>query len=415
MNVAFAIARRLYRNETKGNRSSLPAVRIAVVSVALGTAVMLLSVAVAFGFSDSIRGKVTSVGSDIVITAAASSSQLSPSEAVEIDSTLLNAIIRSGNISRISAVASCQGVLKTEKAFAPLSFKGVGKDYDTRFLSSSLVEGRLPNFGKSDNREILISRAVSKSLSLKTGDKVYAYFFSEGDLRVRRFLITGIYATEISMFDENLVFASFSDVSKLCGFTPSQASALELTVSNPDSLDACTLRTSKVISYYNIKHNTSLSAVNIKQMYPQIFAWLSLLNVNITVILVIMLLVSGVTMVTSLLIIILERASTIALLSALGAGQRLLGRTFLMLAMMILVRGMLIGNALALALCFLQDKLHVFTLDPQSYYLDYVPVEFSLPAFLEINALIFVVCAVTLYLPSRLVSAIRPVEVLRHE
>ena len=415
MNLSFALARRLYKNEGKGKHSSLPAVRIAIISVALGTAVMLLSVAVAFGFSDSISTKVTSLGSDIVVSSSENTTaSMSVAAGFEASPALISSLKKSCNADHISSVAVCQGVLKTNSAFAPLTFKGLGQDYDVSFLSSSLVEGRLPRFSNKNATEILLSKSVCKTLSLKTGDKVYAYFFTDKGLLTRRFLITGVYATQISMFDDNLVFAPISTVRKLCGYAPDAVSSLEITLSHPDSLDIASLSASKVVARYNIDHDTSLTAIDIHHLYPQIFSWLSLLKVNIAVILIIMLLVSGVTMVTSLLIIILERTSTIALLSALGAGRRLLGRTFLSLSLMILLRGMFWGNVIALALCFIQKEFNIFPLNPESYYLDAVPVELSVPAFLAINALIFFVCTCTLYFPSRLVSSVRPMDVLRH-
>jgi lipoprotein-releasing system permease protein len=414
MNLSLYIARRLYSSNSKTRRASRPAVRIATVGVAIGVAVMLLATAVALGFKDEISSKVIGFGAHVAIYDAASSPEQS---AIPINAgdSLLNAVKSVPNVKHVQTFCTKSGILKTENDFSGITLKGVGANYDTSFIQSHIIEGEMPDFSKAGSaNDIVVSYNTAKTLNLKTGDKVFAYFFENG-LRTRRLKISAIYRTDLSQFDNVIVFANQSTVARLNGFTGNQVSGMEILLHDFSRLNETSLKISKQTSYYNVYHNTQYVAFNIKESYPQIFEWLDLLNINIVVILLLMILVAGVTIVSGLLILILERTGTIAMLKSIGATNTLVRRTFINLALIILLKGMLWGNIIGLALAFVQKEWGIVSLDPESYYIDSVPIEFSLPIILAVNVTTFVVSTMALVLPSWLAARIRPSKILRFE
>ena len=383
MNFSLYIAKKLYSSENGNKRASLPAIRIAIFGVAVGLAVMILSVAVVFGFKDEISSKVIGFGSHLTIynTAPAEIGESSP---IIVDDELVKG-------------------------------KGINSTYSTDFVSSHIIEGQLPDYSKKGTEnEIVISKSIANDLKLKVGDKLFAYFFENG-LRARRFKVAAIYRTDLSQFDKVLVFANDKTVRNLCKWDDKHAYGVEITVKDFSKLNETSFHIAKFISKYNIEHNTSYVSFTVKELFPQIFDWLNLLNINIWVILILMLAVAGVTIVSGLLILILERTSTIALLKTLGATNTLVRKVFINLAVIILLKGMVAGNVLGLLLAFLQKEFNIVHLNPESYYIDSVPVEFDLTAIILINIVTFIVSTLALVLPSYLVARIHPSKVLRFE
>lgn len=414
MNLSFFLAKRLYSVENKSPKASLPAIKIAITGVATGLAVMLLAVAIALGFKKEISSKVIGFGSHIVIMDASSSLD---ETTVPVNATpeFVNSIKKNDNVKHVQSFSLKPGILKTEKEFTGISLKGIGKDYDTSFIKAHIIEGRLPDFTKqSTENEIVISHNVANTLKLKCGDKVYAYFFKDG-LRTRRLKIAAVYRTDLSMFDEVFVYASRQMVNKLNDFSGMQASGIEVSLNDYGQLYGTSLKIGKEVAYHNIENNTQYVSYNIKELYPQIFDWLGLLDINIAVILILMILVAGVTIVSGLLILILERTGTIALLKSLGATNALIRHTFIKLAVIILLKGIVIGNIIGLSLAFLQAHFHIVRLDPASYYIDSVPVVFNPVAIIAINICTFIISTLALVLPSYFVSRVHPSKVLRFE
>lgn len=414
MNLPFLLAKRLYSPAGNADRAALPAIRIAIAGVAVGVAVMIVATAVALGFKDEITSKVIGFGSHIMIVDATASPEQADAP-VTITDSLSAALKGVGNIRHTQTFSLKPGIFKTENDFSGITLKGIGKNYDCGFIKAHIVEGRMPQFGTAAAaNDIVISHSQAQALKLKCGDRVFAYFFDQG-LRTRRMRIAAVYRTDLSQFDNQLVFADLKTVSRLNAYADNQVSGFEISLNDFSKLYETSMKVGKALSYYNIYHNTQYAAYNIKDLYPQIFSWLDLLNINITVILILMILVAGVTIVSGLLILILERTGTIAMLKAIGATNGLVRSTFIDLALMILTRGMLIGNAAGLLIAFAQKEFRLFSLDPSSYYIDTVPIEFSLPAILAINALTFVAATLALILPSHLASVVSPSKVLRFE
>ena len=414
MNFSLYIAKKLYSNGNGNKRASLPAIRIAIFGVAVGLAVMILSVAVVFGFKDEISSKVIGFGSHLTIynTAPAEIGESSP---IIVDDELVKGIEKIPDVEHVQYYSMKSGILKTTDQFAGITLKGINSTYSTDFVSSHIIEGQLPDYSKKGTEnEIVISKSIANDLKLKVGDKLFAYFFENG-LRARRFKIAAIYRTDLSQFDKVLVFANDKTVRNLCKWDDKYAYGVEITVKDFSKLNETSFHIAKFISKYNIEHNTSYVSFTVKELFPQIFDWLNLLNINIWVILILMLAVAGVTIVSGLLILILERTSTIALLKTLGATNTLVRKVFINLAVIILLKGMVAGNVLGLLLAFLQKEFNIVHLNPESYYIDSVPVEFDLTAIILINIVTFIVSTLALVLPSYLVARIHPSKVLRFE
>lgn len=414
MNFSLYIAKKLYSSGNGNKRASLPAIRIAIFGVAVGLAVMILSVAVVFGFKDEISSKVIGFGSHLTIynTAPAEIGENSP---IRVDDELVKGIENIPEVEHVQYYSMKSGILKTTDQFAGITLKGINPTYSTEFISSHIIEGQLPDYSKKGTEnEIVISKSIANDLRLKVGDKLFAYFFENG-LRARRFKVAAIYRTDLSQFDKVLVFANDKTVRNLCKWDDKYAYGVEITVKDFSKLNETSFHIAKFISKYNIEHNTSYVSFTVKELYPQIFDWLNLLNINIWVILILMLAVAGVTIVSGLLILILERTSTIALLKTLGATNTLVRKVFINLAVIILLKGMVAGNVLGLLLAFLQKEFNIVHLNPESYYIDSVPVEFDLTAIILINIVTFIVSTLALVLPSYLVARIHPSKVLRFE
>lgn len=414
MNFSLYIAKKLYSSENGKKRASLPAIRIAIFGVAVGLAVMILSVAVVFGFKDEISSKVIGFGSHLTIYNTAPA-EIGESRPIIVDDELVKGIEKIPDVEHVQYYSMKSGILKTTDQFAGITLKGINSTYSTDFVSSHIIEGQLPDYSKKGTEnEIVISKSIANDLKLKVGDKLFAYFFENG-LRARRFKIAAIYRTDLSQFDKVLVFANDKTVRNLCKWDDKYAYGVEINVKDFSKLNETSFHIAKFISKYNIEHNTSYVSFTVKELFPQIFDWLNLLNINIWVILILMLAVAGVTIVSGLLILILERTSTIALLKTLGATNTLVRKVFINLAVIILLKGMVAGNVLGLLLAFLQKEFNIVHLNPESYYIDSVPVEFDLTAIILINIVTFIVSTLALVLPSYLVARIHPSKVLRFE
>ena len=414
MRFEFTIARRLFGHRDDTSRISRPAVTIAMWGVAVGLAVMILSIGIVLGFKSEIRSKVIGFGGHIQIINY-QTLYSAESRPVAADDLLLHRLTRMPGIGHAQRFCIKTGMLKTDDAFKGIVLRGVAEEYDTTFLASNLREGRLPAFSDSvASNEILISSTIARELHLKAGQKVFAYFFSE-NVKARRYTVAGIYETHLKEFDNNLVFTDLLSVQKLSGWEPDQCSGVELKVEDFDALDATTLGVADVMNRTQDAYGATYSTHSIRELYPGIFSWLALLDTNIYMILALMIGLSLFTMTAGLLIIILERTNFIAVMKSMGASDGQLRRVFLHFATFLVVRGLLLGNVLGIGLSLLQQQTGLVHLDPATYYVDAVPVLLSWPLILLLNVVTLVLIVVVLVVPSYLVSRIQPARVMRFE
>lgn len=415
MNLPFFLAKRIYTNNADKKRVDMPAIRIAIAGVAVGLAVMLVSVSVVFGFKHTIRNKVVGFGSHIQV-ANFMTLQASEQYPIQMGDSMLKVLRAIPGVKHVQRFAVKQGILKTDKDFLGVAFKGIAADYDTTFIHQNLVAGAIPHFSDTvGKQQMMVSQAIADQLNLKLGDKVFAYFIDNTGVKARRFTIAAIYQTNLSQFDKVTCFIDLYTAVKLNAWETDQASGAELTVNDFNLLNQTAARVVKKVNRTIDSYGETYSSQTIQEMNPQIFSWLDLLDLNVWIILGLMLAVAGVTMISGLLIIILERTAMIGILKAIGARNTTIRRTFLWFAVFTIGKGMLIGNLIGLGLIVLQHYTGLVKLNPATYYVSTVPVEFNLFVWLLLNVATLVISVFVLIAPSYLVSKINPAASMRYE
>ena len=415
MNLPLFIARRINGSEGQRREVSRPAIRIATIGVAIGLAVMIITVSVVFGFKHTIRDKVVGFGSHIQVENYMAQ-QLSAPVPISISDSLMNVMKQLPGIRHVERYALTQGILKTDDDFLGVAFKGVGSDYDTTFLSEHIVEGKMPKFSDGQSKyPLLISRMMADKLQLKAGEKVYAYFIGNDDVRARKFTITGIYETNMTQFDQSLCFTDYNVPIRLNGWEPDQCSGAELLVDDFDQLDQVAEEVVGKVNRRTDKYGAIITSQTIREAHPHVFQWLGLLDINVWIILALMICVAGFTMISGLLIIILERTQMIGILKALGMRNSTVRHTFLWFAAFIIGRGMLVGDIIGIGLVVLQQQTGFIHLDPASYYVDTAPMELNIPIIVLLNVVTLLVSLFVLIAPSFLISHIHPARSMRYE
>lgn len=417
MNFPLFIARRIYSDHIGDQQKvSKPAIRIAVAGVAIGLAVMIISVCVVLGFKHTIRDKVVGFGSHIQVANFYTLQSSAIDQPVAIGDSMMNVLKRTDGVKHVQRFAMKQGILKTDNDFLGVMFKGVGPEFDSTFIHKSMVEGSIPHFSdqQSTNR-ILISKDMASKLRVKAGDRIFAYFIGEGGVRTRRFTISGVYQTNLAQYDKTTCFCDLYTARKLNAWTDDMVTGAELTVNDFKQLGTTANDIINRVNRTQDQYGNTFSSKTIRELSPQIFSWLDLLDLNVWIILAIMTAVAVVTMISGLLIIILERTTMIGVLKALGARNSTVRHTFLWFAAFIIGKGLLIGDAMALALILLQKLTGFAKLDPQTYYVDVVPVELDWMLIVALNIATMLIALFVLIAPSYLVSHIHPAKSMRYE
>ena len=420
------IARRIYGQTDDHKKVSRPAIAIATAGVAIGLAVMIVTVAVVLGFKHTIRDKVVGFGSHIQVLNVRTAG-MQGTLPICVDDSLRQALEGTPGVRHAARFTMTQGILKTDDNFLGVMFKGIGPEYDTAFLAESMVEGQLPPFadknprpGEANSKDnpypIVISQTMASKLKLKSGDAVYAYFIGDHVSRLA-FQVTGVYQTNMKRFDDLFCITDLYVANRRNGWKGDQCSGAELLVDDFDQLehtDLCLYTMFSEKGRLDSEGNT-LSSMTIEQAYPTVFQWLDLLDINVWIILGLMVALAGFTMISGLLIIILERTQMIGVLKAVGARNSLIRHTFLWFAVFIIGRGLLWGNIIGIGIVLLQQATGLVRLDPQTYYVSQVPMELNLLLVLLLNAGTLLISVLVLVGPSYLVSRIHPARSMRYE
>lgn len=389
--------------------------QIATLGVAIGLAVMIVTVSVVLGFKHTIRDKVIGFGSHIQLE-----NMMLISTQLELTDSATDLLGHMAGVKHIQRFATAQGILKTDSDFLGVAFKGVGEDYDTTFLSEHIIDGKMPLFSstKSSNK-LLISKVTADKLQLNAGDRIFAYFITNEGVKARRFTVEGVYQTNMTKFDQALCFTDIYTTRKLNGWdSTSLYSGAEMTVEDIQLLEPIAYDVAQQVKIINADISDPLETIESKtihEAYPQIFTWLQLLDLNVWIILVLMVCVAGFTMISGLLIIILERTQMIGILKALGARNKTIRHTFLWFATFIIGRGLLFGNVIGIAIVLLQQHFSIITLDPATYYVKEAPMELNIPVIVALNIATLLTSLFVLIAPSYLISFIRPAKSMRYE
>ena len=383
---------------------------MAVAAVSLSITVMILAIATGKGLQEKISDKVTGFTSDIQVTVLDlnQSLELSP---ISPDSTVIMSLYEIEGVEHVQTQISKNALIKTDTEFEGIVVKGVDNNFDWSFINTHLTQGQLPKYNSYEkSNEILISKKLSQTLGLKINDQALFYFQGKQNNQplIRKFTIKGIYETGIEIFDDLYIFADLKHLQKINRWSENQFSSIEIKVNKDYNIDAIQSLV-EIVTPFDTKVSSS------KSLYPQIFDWIKLFDLNIAIILIIMIVVASINMISSLLIIILERTKMIGLLKALGAASISIKKIFLYHAFYLLQKGLIIGNGIGLSLIALQHFLAPIELDPAHYYVKKLPVALSIENWLSINLMSFIICMVLLIIPALIIQKVEPVKAMRYE
>lgn len=394
---------------------------IAVGGIALALIIMMVSIAVVTGFKNEIRRKVAGFNSEI--TVYPQSRTLADVTAMKIDGSLLQAIECIAPEARAAGAIELPGILKTPDAFQGVMVKALEPDADGyRFISGSLAEGSMPADSAGQTQPaVTISASIARKLGLVTGDKVDMHFVTGGSLRTRRATVTGIYDTHFNEYDNRFIYVTPATARSIGRLADDEVTSVEINgvgIENVPEVSGMLSAALLPVAAQASKGGGSIVSYyvdNVLLAGQSYFSWLALLDTNVVVILILMSLVSGFTLVSSLFILILERVRTIGILKSLGATNAQIRGIFIYMAERLVARGLIIGNAVCIPLLLSQSRWHIIPLDAESYFLSYVPVEVSWTAILLLNAAVVAVSALILIAPSHLVATLSPSESMRYE
>ena len=398
---------------SNGGKNS-PAIKVAVAAVALSVAVMLAAVAIVLGFKKEIHDKAVGFNSHITLYAA---SQGEEGNTLTLTPTLANMMSDLPFVKEFNIQSVIPAILKTSTDFKGVYLKGLVGDQGRQFMQSNLIEGSVPDYSKEENRlKVLISEKAARELGLKTGDNIDTYFISD-DVRVRRLKVAGVYNSHFEAYDDILVFGDIATVQQLGLLQPNQGTALLINVDDFDQVEQYSAEIQNKLTQAladGILYRQYI-VENVQTQSVGLFRWLSLLDMNVAVVLALVTVVACITLISGMLIIILDKKRFIGLMKALGAPSAAIRRIFIYLAIKIAAIGLAIGNILMLALLFIQKHTHFIPLDPDSYYIDFVPVEISWISVAVLNIGVLIVIYVALVFPSRSVAKVSPAETMRYE
>ncbi len=408
------VAKRLFAEGGSSGRASRLAIGIATFGVAIGLAVMRVSVAIVLGFQREVQDKVLGFGAHIKVLNYKSIGQQEFSPIV-IDDSVTSRLAAIPNVASVARFCIKPGMLKTDANFRGIAIQGVGQDYDRSFISSHMVRGEMPVFTDSvSSGQLVISEAMAREMQVEVGQTIYAYFF-ERTVRARKFTVAGIYRTNLTDFDRNFAYTDLCTIHRLLGWDSQQYGGAEIRLKDFDRLDESMADVVREVNHRQDAYGEYYSTMSIRMEHPQVFGWLQLLDMDIAVILILMVCISIFTAVSGLLIIILERTNFIGIMKALGARNKQVRHLFLGLAMLIILRGIVLGNVLAFALIFLQKQFGIITLDPEVYYVEAVPVMVNWWWVLAIDLGTLVISVLAMTVPSFVVSNITPAKSIRFE
>ena len=415
MNLPLFISRRIYSDQGDRHKVSRPAIRIATIGVGIGLAVMIITVSVVMGFKHTIRDKVVGFGSHIQVVNFSSVNSVE-NYAICIDDSMRRVLTGIEGVRHVQRYTMARGILKTDDDFLGVAFKGIGPEYDLDFLRENLVDGQMPVFSDTaSTNKLLLSRIMADKLKVNVGDRIFAYFIDETNVRTRRFTVEGIYQTNMTRFDEMICFTDLYTACKLNGWSAERCSGGEVLVSDFGQLDAVYNTIINKVNRTTDRDGCLFSSQTIYEAYPQIFTWLELLDINVWIILGLMICLAGITMISGLLIIILERTSMIGVLKALGARNKSIRHTFLWFSAFIISRGLLLGDIIGIGIVLFQKLTGIIKLDPQTYYVSEAPMELSIPIIILLNIATLIVSISVLIIPSFFISHIHPAKSMRYE
>lgn len=379
---------------------------IATASIAVGVLVMILSVCILRGFQREIESKIVGFGSHLVVKSYEVVDDYN-SSSVSRSRPEIQRIVATPGVAHVQCFADKGGMVKTADQIHGIIFKGVDSGYDTTFFHACLTAGHFPTLSDSNaSNGILVSQRIADKLHLALGDKVRTYFWQNDNYRARAFTVSGIYCSDLADFDDIYLVGDLRQLQRINGWSDDEVGGYEITVADFDQLPQVKQAVVGQLGY-------DLTLTDIREQNPALFSWLNLLNSNIWLILGVMTLVCVVAIISSFLILVFEKTSTIGILKVLGATNRSIKRIFLLKSTSIILRGIVIGDALALLLCWLQQHFHIIHLDRDSYSMAFVPIQLSGWTFVIVSLGTLLACWLALLIPATFVTHVQPAQTVK--
>lgn len=417
MNVNLYIARRIFSSKENRNQLSSRIVNIALFGIVLGLIVLILSVAIVTGYKSEVGRKVIGFGSHMQIINLDSNQSFETSP-ISQEQPFLNELKNIVGIRHVQLFATKPGIIRSGDEIQGVVLKGIGSDFDWSFFQENKVAGE--PFEVKDtirSNKIWVSKKMADLLKLSLGDDLTMFFIHESESipRQRKFQIAGIYQTSLEEFDRMFVLVDINHIRKLNNWASDEVSGFEILVNDFNQLNEQEKAVSQLLLRYTTPDSPVLQVVSVREKYRNIFDWLNLLDMNVWVILALMVLVAGFNMVSSLLVIILERTQMIGILKAMGARNWSIRKVFLYFSVMLVVKALVLGNMIGIGICLFQHYTHFIQLDPTSYYLEYVPIHLTILHVALLNVGTIIVTVLMLILPSYFITRVSPEKTIRFE
>ena len=410
MNLERFIANKLVKTSSDKGSVSGPIIKIAIGAIALGIAIMIITVATGTGLQLKVRERLSGLSGHIQINSFDNSFNYITNPISKVQD-FYPSFKDIPEIKHIQLYANKPGIIRTEDNFEGVVMKGVSDDYDWSFFRENLVDGDVLDLSSDKmSSSVLISNMVARGLKLNVGDKFNIFFLKHGNRppKVRRYIISGIFDTGIKEFDQNFIIGDIRQIQRLNKWDKNTIGGFELFIDDFDDIDRVTTKVYKDVNY-------DLNTISIKETNSYILEWLNLFDLNIIVILIIMLMVSGINMITALLILILERTQMIGILKALGSSNWSIRKIFIYHASHLITRGLIIGNVLGIGLLLIQKYFEVIQLDASTYYVSVAPVNINILHIIILNVVTLILVLVMLLIPSYIVSKISPVKAIKFD
>jgi lipoprotein-releasing system permease protein len=406
LNLSYFISKRISREHQKGFSSTI--FRIAIASIGIGLGAAIISFLIMKGFQETVKNRMYSFSGHLVITKFSMSNSMEETP-LNVNVDLYKHYDQLGFVRHMQEYAHKAGLVKTEDEVLGVVIKGVGKSYDTTVFNSNIIDGRFIHFPDSGySNEVVLSKIIANKLNIKTGDVLTVHFF-QNPPRLRRLTVTGIYETNLSeYFDGKVIMGDIRLIARLNNWADSVAGGLEVFVKDVNRIDDAGMAMAEMIDY-------DLNIEPVSSKYIQVFEWLKLLSRQVNILLVIILTVICVNMISIILILVMERTQMIGMLKALGANNKLIRSVFVYNGINLIVKGLLLGNALGLGLCYLQYQFKIIKLNPEDYYMSFVPISWHWEIVAMLNLLTFLVVTVVLLLPTAIISRITPIKAIRFD
>ncbi len=410
MNYELFIAKRIIAGKAYKDSISSPIIKIAIVAISLGIAIMLISVAVTLGFKKKIREKIAGFKGHVQITNYDNNNSDISTVSIDLHQDFYPHFPSVENIKKVQPYINKAGLIRTATDFKGIIFKGVNKDYNFDFFKDFLTEGRFPNYNQKRNKEILISKSVADQLQLKLNDTLQVWFqrVASKNFKMRKPVISGIYDTGFAEFDNTIVIGDLKEVQFINKWKENQVGGFEILLDDFDSIEE---------KGEEINQNISplLQSTTLLQSFHSLFDWLKLFDNNVWFIIGIMIFIAGINMITALLVLILEKVQMIGILKALGSKNWEIQKIFLYNASYLILKGLFWGNLIGFALLFIQEYFKIITLNPEIYYVSTVPVSNNAFYVLALNTGTLFLCFLMMLIPSMIITKVQPSKSIKFE